>query len=273
VGLRSLSDLTTESLATARDLICDPDAVRGDADVGTTMADPIFRIMTEARQFPRLLVKATEKTVDECGCLLHGSVSAMRTAVLGLTAIGLVGLMSVPAAMAAWPSCGCEHPTCGSCPQASCGTSYCRPGCCHGRHCGRCCCCCDRREKREAPRGAARGAQVPSGPVVESMPMMRAVPAMMAMPMMPMMMGQAPSYRAVSFDEPRNRAPERSCEGTQDRIDELDARVEALNLRMKTIQRAVEIQTRILEELKAQGTIGNRHLGTPPKPVAENGDG
>ena len=103
--------------------------------------------------------------------------------------------------------------------------------------------------------------------------MMRAVPAMMAMPMMPMMMGQVPMTRAVSFEEPRSRGTERTCETSQDRIDELDARVEALNLRMKTIQRSVEIQTRILEELKAQGTIGNKPLGTPPKPAPDKDDG
>jgi chromosome segregation ATPase len=92
---------------------------------------------------------------------------------------------------------------------------------------------------------------------------------MMAMPMMPMMIGQVSTARAVSFEEPRSRGVERSCEGTQDRIDELDARVEALNLRMKTIQRSLEIQTRILEELRAQGTIGGQKLGAPPAPPPE----
>lgn len=96
---------------------------------------------------------------------------------------------------------------------------------------------------------------------------MRAMPAMMAMPMMPMMYGQAvvPQTRAVTFEEPRtrNRGPERSCEDSGDRIDELDARVEALNLRMKTIQRAVELQTRLLEELKEQGAFGKKSEGNP----------
>ena len=81
--------------------------------------------------------------------------------------------------------------------------------------------------------------------------MMRAMPAMFAMPMMPMMVGQTPATRAT---------PEPTCAGSQDRLDDLDARVEALNLRMKTIQRAVEIQTVILEELRAKGSIGGQKL-------------
>jgi hypothetical protein len=84
--------------------------------------------------------------------------------------------------------------------------------------------------------------------------MMRAMPAMYAMPMMPVMpmtVGQTSATRAV---------PEPTCAGSQDRLDELDARVEALNLRIKTIQRAVEIQTAILEELKAKGSIGGQKL-------------
>ena len=101
---------------------------------------------------------------------------------------------------------------------------------------------------------------------------MRAMPAMMTMPMMPMMFGQAvaPTTRAVSFDDDRTRSRgnERTCEASQDRIDELDARVEALNLRIKTIQRSVEIQTQILQELKAQGTIAGQKPGIPT-PVAE----
>lgn len=98
--------------------------------------------------------------------------------------------------------------------------------------------------------------------------MMRAMPAMMAMPMMPVMYGQGvmPVARAAAFEEekPRSRGTERSCAGSADRIDELDARVEALNLRLKTVQRAVEIQTAILEELKTSGTIGKQKPGTAP---------
>ena len=68
--------------------------------------------------------------------------------------------------------------------------------------------------------------------------------------------------RGISFEDTRDRSrgSERNCEGSQDRLDELDARVEALNLRMQTIQRAVEIQTRILEELKAEGKIGGKKV-------------
>jgi hypothetical protein len=94
------------------------------------------------------------------------------------------------------------------------------------------------------------------------------MPAMMAMPMMPVMysQGMTPVARAAAFEEekPRSRAAERSCAGSADRIDALDERVEDLHLRLKTVQRAVEIQTAILEELKARGSIGGRKLGTPP---------
>ena len=77
---------------------------------------------------------------------------------------------------------------------------------------------------------------------------------------MPMMVGGFTSARAVSFvpEETRSLAPraaERSCAGSSDRLDLLEQQVDALNLRMKTIQRAVEIQTRILEEMKAEGNF------------------
>jgi hypothetical protein len=77
---------------------------------------------------------------------------------------------------------------------------------------------------------------------------------MMVMPMMV----SAP-VRAVSLEDTRPRS-EPTCSTSQSRIDELDARVEALNVRLMTIQRAVELQTRILEELKAQGTIGGKGI-------------
>jgi hypothetical protein len=189
----------------------------------------------------------------------------MRAATLYVLVVCLVGCVVPLAAFAGGPSCGCEQPSCGVCnPPAA---RSCTPLCLH-RH--RCCCTQGTREApRESPRFAPRAAQVPTGPIVESYPMMRAMPAMMAMPMMPVMYGQAvmPTARAAAYEEerPRSRAPERSCAGSADRIDELDARVEALNLRMKTVQRAVEIQTAILEELKTNGTIGKQKLGASPK--------
>lgn len=71
------------------------------------------------------------------------------------------------------------------------------------------------------------------------------------MPYMPMMVsGQV---RGVTFEDnsQRSRDFEPNCQGSKGRLDELDARVEALNLRMQTIQRAVELQTRILEKMQA----------------------
>lgn len=190
----------------------------------------------------------------------------MRTAKLLLSTICAVAVCNASVLLAGSPSCGCEEPSCGVC-NASVGRC-CGIMCLH-RHHGRCCArCCDQ-GTRESPRAAIRAAQIPVGPVVDSYPVMRAMPAMMAMPMMPVMYGQGvmPVARAAAFEEekPRSRGAERSCAGSADRIDELDARVEALNLRLKTVQRAVEIQTAILEELKASGSIGGQKLGTPPK--------
>lgn len=140
--------------------------------------------------------------------------------------------------------CGCNRPTC-----ASWG----------GTHCGRprCCVCCPSTStpRSTTPRSTPRLAEAPSGPVVYSLPFMQATPMMMAMPMMPMMVAPTQA-RAVSYETPR--APERSCASSQDRLDELESRVEALHVRMKTIQRAVEIQTAILEELKDRGAFGGK---------------
>lgn len=177
----------------------------------------------------------------------------MRAAIIGLFSVCMISFLTPLAARAGGPSCGCEQRTCGVCsaPAAGCG---CRGLAWCGRHCGYCCHCDRDREAPREARAASRAAAIPTGPVVESFPMMRAMPAMFAMPMMPMMpmaVGQTQATRA---------APEPTCAGSQDRLDELDARVEALNLRMKTIQRAVEIQTVILEELKAKGSIGGQKL-------------
>ncbi len=81
--------------------------------------------------------------------------------------------------------------------------------------------------------------------------MMRAMPAMMAMPMM---MGYP--TRSVGFEQPRDECETRF----KKRIDELDERVEALDIRMNTILRAVELQTQILEEIKVRGTIGKQPI-------------
>jgi hypothetical protein len=81
---------------------------------------------------------------------------------------------------------------------------------------------------------------------------MRAAPTIMAMPMM--MVGT--QARTVSLDEPRPRSTDTSCSFSQDRLDDLDARVDALNLRLKTMQRAVEMQTVLLQKLaEKQGLV------------------
>ena len=86
--------------------------------------------------------------------------------------------------------------------------------------------------------------------MMQQMPMMMAMPMMMGMGMP--MMGATTQARSVSYERPR----EDCCSESERRLDDLDDRVDALDMRMQTIQRAVEIQTRILEEIKAQGTIG-----------------
>ena len=84
------------------------------------------------------------------------------------------------------------------------------------------------------------------------MPVFQMTPGVMAMPMM--MAGFPTASRAVSFDNTRDlpRAPEQSCASSKGRLDELEMQVDALNLRMKTIQRSVELQTRILEEIRTE---------------------
>jgi len=119
---------------------------------------------------------------------------------------------------------------------------------CHHRHCKHCS---DEQDQR-ANRGMFGPRAAPVGPIVDSYPIMRAVPSMVSMPMMAMQTGvvadQAPAGAARSDQE--------------DRIDELDARVEALHLRMQTILRSVELQTQILQELRDRGSIGGTLLPT-----------
>jgi len=122
---------------------------------------------------------------------------------------------------------------------------------CHDPCCSHC-----YREDR-GTRGALGGGlgttrSAPVGPVVESLPLMPAVPSMVSMPML---LGTRAA--AVSRDV---------CD--EDRVNELDARVEALHLRLMTIQRAVELQTQILEELRASGTIGGARVPVSAAPSA-----
>ncbi len=164
-------------------------------------------------------------------------------------------------ASAGCPSCGCES----ACRHTDRSAGH-RPliqifGCCHHHGCH--CCRDDNRRSRDAePSSIARSIPVaPSGPIVESYPMMRAVPTMMAMPMM-----VGTPVRGVSLEsQSRDLCDDRK---QRDRLDDLDERVDALDLRMQTLQRAVELQTRILEEIKAQGTIGNQPIPSKSTPEA-----
>ena len=188
----------------------------------------------------------------------------MRVAKLAYTAILMAGLTAPGALFGGPPSSEYD------------GSACCRSTCCQGRVCfprhrlHSCCghCCAAPQESREAPRERSRAAAIPSGPIVESYPAMRAMPAMMMMPVMsmPMAYGAVPETRSAPYQE---RSAEPTCSGSKDRLDDLDARVEALDLRMRTIQRAVELQTRLLEELKATGSLG----GDKTPPATDSGKG
>lgn len=147
-----------------------------------------------------------------------------------------------------YPACGCERPASKCCVVHS--HRLCR-NLFHHKHCCCCECCCGTEQSRMM---SIRAAEPPVAPVVGSMPMVTATPTMM---MMPMMLGM----RAASFEQPRS-SRSRGDDDCHDRIDELDARVEALHLRMQTIQRSVEFQTRILEEIKSKGEIGGQKIPT-----------
>ena len=111
------------------------------------------------------------------------------------------------------------------------------------------CYCCPAPEPREAPRAA----YAPRAAVVDSMPVFQVTPGVVAMPMM--MAGFA---RQVPEERPRSTPKE--CDQAHDRIDQLEQKVDALDLRMQTIMRSVEIQTRILEEMKAERVFPKRYL-------------
>ena len=179
-------------------------------------------------------------------------------------ALSFLLLHDAGTAVAGGPACGCEsrwghEPGCEAArPHRGGNRALIQINTGLGHH-GRCChgCCSKDRDSRSMESPLARSAPAaPSGPVVESYPMMRAAPMMMAMPMM---MGN--QVRGVSFDA---RSEKDCCTELDERMDDLDKRVNALDTRMQTIQRAVEIQTRILEELKAQGTIGNKPIQAAP---------
>jgi len=125
------------------------------------------------------------------------------------------------------------------------GKHDCAPVCWfhHCKHCCECQC-----PEREAPRAAP---VAPRAAIVESMPVFQMTPGVIAMPMMM-------AARQATFEQPR----EQTCSTSKDRLDALETTVSALDLRMRTIQRSVEIQTRILEEMKAEGRFPQRYL--PP---------
>jgi hypothetical protein len=87
--------------------------------------------------------------------------------------------------------------------------------------------------------------------------MMQAMPMMMAMPMMGMPM--ATQARTVAFEQPRSSVTD-CCEELEKRMNALDERVDALDKNLQTIQRTLALQTKILEEIKEQGTIGSKPI-------------
>jgi len=133
--------------------------------------------------------------------------------------------------------CGCDR---------SYGKSCCRHHCCR--------CECEEREPRESR--VPRAALAPRAAIVESMPVFQFTPGVVAMPMM---MASAGISRGMSLDQFRSPS-EQNCSASKDRIDALELQVEALDLRMQTIQRSVEIQTKILEEMKAEKIFPKRYL-------------
>jgi hypothetical protein len=155
----------------------------------------------------------------------------------------LIGLANLALVLAARPAlaggCGCEAAA-------------------HCKVCKHCCRQCDSTPSRSAPQ--PRAVYAPRAAVVDSLPVFQMSPGVIAMPMM------MTTNRQVSFEEPRARSSP-DCSTSKDRIDVLEDKVEALNLRMQTIQRSVEIQTRILEEMKAERMFPQRYL----PPAAEPG--
>lgn len=110
------------------------------------------------------------------------------------------------------------------------------------------CCCCQESQSRDVPRAPF----APRAAVVDSMPVFQMTPGVVAMPMM--MAGFARSLP----EQPRSAPQE--CDNACQRIDQLEQKVDALDLRMQTIMRSVEIQTRILEEMKAEKMFPKRYL-------------
>jgi len=88
--------------------------------------------------------------------------------------------------------------------------------------------------------------------------MFNATPGVFAMPMMMPM-----AVQPTSFQTKELKSPEQTCSTSSSRFVEIEDRVNALDLRMRTIQRAVEIQTRILEEMKEEGRFPSRYLSQP----------
>jgi hypothetical protein len=141
--------------------------------------------------------------------------------------------------------CGSEQSCC-----SSCGSH---------KHCKRCCCCSQPKESRQ--RGARFDSMVPRAGIVDSMPVFQLTPGVVSMPMM------MASYNARSVEPQR---AEKSCDSTsRDRLDELELQVQGLDKRMQVLQRSMEIQVRILEEMKAEGKFPQRYLPAAPQPQAQ----
>lgn len=122
-------------------------------------------------------------------------------------------------------------------------------GCGHQSHCcsDPCCCssCCCGSQGSRGYEDQTRAAPAPQTQQVQvrSAPVSLAMPTLVSLPMFGSGLASA----------------SRSSSSSNSRIDDLEERVDSLHRRMIVIERAVEVQTEVLEEIKARGTIG----GTP----------
>ena len=166
------------------------------------------------------------------------------TKLLSFVAV-LAGVVFAPQVFAGEQNCGSDRK------ETCCQASHCRLLCIH-RHHGSCNCQCKPSGGESQSRGLKLGGNVAPAPramITESVPAMMFQPQFIAMPVM----YGGGGNRGFDGPQPQSRAMEPSCSDSKDRINTLEERVEALDLRIRTIQRSVEIQTQILEQMKANG--------------------
>jgi hypothetical protein len=149
-----------------------------------------------------------------------------------LLIFGLLASLSsllAPSIASSGQGCGCgsEERTCGCQP-----TYHCCHHCRHRHH----------RERIEVTRGESQLATIPTGPIVESMPVYRTTPALVFAPVV-----TEAAYVRTREIEPRR---ESVCEGSSDRIGQLETSVKTLNERMILIEDSIRAQNELLLKLK-----------------------